>query len=518
MRNGCLPTPCAGPGLKSIESSEVLLNEQNAGDAEVNLPVVIGTDTEKTAATSPREETLKVIFTDPMQDVHKEFTCCHKDNLETVLNQNDISKPPKGYHILDQKQDVVLSSKHGIGDHLSPESKSGSMFLIVESKKSEKNHKKRHSKGSRKSSTKHKHISKRGSRAHDSETDAIFDENEGSDFSDDGNEVAEALPIRPTPPPGLCLAQFELGRTVGVGNFGRVKFAQHKDDKQKQPLAIKIIRKDVVLHMKQALHVAQERTVLLMIDHPFIVKLLWTFQDEKRLFLVLEFVNGGELFTHLCMNGKLPNDEVRFFAAEIVSALEYLHKKDIIYRDLKPENILMSSAGHMKITDFGFAKIVRKRTYTLCGTPQYIAPEIVLSKGHGKGVDWWALGILIFEMLVGFAPFDDDNPMVVYGMITNNNQKIDFPYAINKSAKSLIKSLLKRDRTRRLGTLRGGGEDIQLHAWFDGIEWDDVVNCQIPPPTIPKVIDECDTSMFDDYPESMEESAEPCNDDLFAEF
>merc|ERR1712224_417273 len=146
-----------------------------------------------------------------------------------------------------------------------------------------------------------------------------------------------------------------------------------------------------------------------MIDHPFIVNVLTTFQDEKRLFMLIEFVNGGELFAHLRLEGRLPNDHAKFFAGEIILAFAYLHTLNIIYRDLKPENCVIDAEGHLKLCDFGFAKIVEEKTWTICGTPEYICPEIVQSKGHGKGADWWALGILLFEMLAGYPPFYDDN-------------------------------------------------------------------------------------------------------------
>ena len=150
-----------------------------------------------------------------------------------------------------------------------------------------------------------------------------------------------------------------------------------------------------------------------------------------------------------------------FFSAEIVSAFSYLHSLSIVYRDLKPENILLDKEGHVIITDFGFAKTVCDRTWTLCGTPEYLAPEIIQSKGHNKGVDWWALGILIYEMLAGYPPFFDENPFVIYEKILAGN--IKWPRLLDAAAKDLIEKLLVQDRTKRLGCMREGAVDVQNH-------------------------------------------------------
>jgi serine/threonine protein kinase len=165
--------------------------------------------------------------------------------------------------------------------------------------------------------------------------------------------------------------------------------------------------------------------------------------------MLLDYACGGELFTLLRREGRFANDVALFFAVEIVLAFEYLHSQDIAYRDLKPENLLIDKEGHVKITDFGFAKVVSDRTYTLCGTPEYLAPEIIQSKGHNKFVDWWALGVLIFEMLAGYPPFYDDNPLGIYQKIMDGYY--EFPPHIEPKARDLIKSFLCADRSIRLG-------------------------------------------------------------------
>lgn len=199
------------------------------------------------------------------------------------------------------------------------------------------------------------------------------------------------------------LSDLTLKETLGTGTFGRVRLCLHKSTGNYY--AIKCLKKSEVLRMKQVEHILAEASILGSIRHPFIVNMLKTFQDDKRLYIVLEYVVGGELFSHLRKAGKFPNDVAKFYAAEVILAFEYIHSMDILYRDLKPENLLLDVGGHIKITDFGFAKKVPERTFTLCGTPEYLAPEIIQSKGHGKAVDWWALGILTYEMLVGYPPF-----------------------------------------------------------------------------------------------------------------
>ncbi|KAF4662583.1 hypothetical protein FOL47_006179 [Perkinsus chesapeaki] len=307
----------------------------------------------------------------------------------------------------------------------------------------------------------------------------------------------------------LTLDSFDLRATVGTGTFGRVRVVKVKDASDRSPMALKMLKKSEVIRLKQVEHVKAEKRILSMIEHPFIVNLLTTFQDDKRLFMLMEYVNGGELFSYLRREGRLPNDSGKFYAAEIVLAFQYLHNMNIIYRDLKPENLLIDCHGHVKVTDFGFAKVVEDRTWTLCGTPEYLAPEIIQSKGHGKSVDWWALGILIFEMLAGYPPFYDENPFGIYQKILSG--KIDFPRHFDVKAKDLIKRLLVHDRTKRYGCLKNGADDIKKHKWFKNVEWEQVFARQLTPPFIPNVKGADDTSMFDRYPESEEGSTHSIN-------
>uniref|UniRef100_A0A5S6QTK3 Protein kinase domain-containing protein n=1 Tax=Trichuris muris TaxID=70415 RepID=A0A5S6QTK3_TRIMR len=185
-----------------------------------------------------------------------------------------------------------------------------------------------------------------------------------------------------------------------------------RDKKAKEYYAMKILKKERVVAMRQVEHTLNEKRILSALNYPFLVKLIASGKDNSYLYLVLEFVSGGELFTLLRRLKRFPEAMVQFYSAQVVLAFEYLHAVDIVYRDLKPENLLIDSKGYLKVTDLGLAKLIKtNRTYTMCGTPEYLAPEIIQSRGYGKGVDWWATGILIFEMLAGQVPFYSNNHM-----------------------------------------------------------------------------------------------------------
>ena len=217
--------------------------------------------------------------------------------------------------------------------------------------------------------------------------------------------------------------------------------------------------------------------------------------------------------------GRFDPNASKFYASQITLAFEYMHTSDYIYRDLKPENLLLDKFGYLKITDFGFAKKVAFKTYTLCGTPEYIAPEVLLNKGHGKGVDWWTLGILLFEMMAGQPPFVDDDPMGIYQQVLAG--KITFPRYFERNTKSLIKKLLVADLTKRYGCLKAGAEDVKKHKWFNDFDWLSVYNRTQSVPIVPVVSSESDTSNFDQYPENEEDPPIPIygqNKDPFLDF
>lgn len=298
----------------------------------------------------------------------------------------------------------------------------------------------------------------------------------------------------------LKVEDFQLGKTLGTGAFGRVRFVNYKQTGN--IYALKTLKKAAIIKMKQVDHIASEKSILQQMKFPFIVNMFGAFHDSRYIYMLLEYVVGGEFFTHLRKAGRFDNDSSCFYGAQIAAIFEYCHGKNIVYRDLKPENVLIAIDGYVKLTDFGFAKVIEHRTYTLCGTPEYIAPEVLLNKGHGKPVDWWTLGILIYEMIVGYPPFVDEDPMGIYQKILSG--KIVFPKLFDKNAKALVKKLLTADLGKRYGNLKNGVDDIKSHKWFKDMDWQALLDKQITAPMTPKVKDAADTSNFDDYPDSDE--------------
>ncbi|KAH8296703.1 hypothetical protein KR054_010094, partial [Drosophila jambulina] len=318
------------------------------------------------------------------------------------------------------------------------------------------------------------------------------DDEEDEDDSEESSSVQTAKGVRK-----YHLDDYQIIKTVGTGTFGRVCLC--RDRISEKYCAMKILAMTEVIRLKQIEHVKNERNILREIRHPFVISLEWSTKDESNLYMIFDYVCGGELFTYLRNAGKFTSQTSNFYAAEIVSALEYLHSLQVVYRDLKPENLLINRDGHLKITDFGFAKKLRDRTWTLCGTPEYIAPEIIQSKGHNKAVDWWALGVLIYEMLVGYPPFYDEQPFGIYEKILSG--KIEWERHMDPIAKDLIKKLLVNDRTKRLGNMKNGADDVKRHRWFKHLNWNDVYNKKLKPPILPDVHHDGDTKNFDDYPE-----------------
>lgn len=253
-------------------------------------------------------------------------------------------------------------------------------------------------------------------------------------------------------PSKLQLEEYELLKALGEGSFGRVYIVRHKTNGQYW--AFKQLKKYEIIKSKQVDHLKNEVYILNSLQHPFIVKMAGMTQDNRFLYIGMEFVVGGELFTYLRRVVRFPKSQAALYTAQVTMMFEYLHSNNVIYRDLKPENLLIDGEGYLKLTDFGFAKIVENRTYTLCGTPEYIAPEIILNKGHGKGVDWWTVGVLIFEMLAGIDPFNDSDPMMIYQNIIRGNLK--FPRTFDKDGRSLVKHLLVSDLSKRYGNLKNG--------------------------------------------------------------
>ncbi|KAJ3314417.1 camp-dependent protein kinase catalytic subunit [Boothiomyces sp. JEL0838] len=277
----------------------------------------------------------------------------------------------------------------------------------------------------------------------------------------------------------ISLKDFHIEKTLGTGSFGRVHLVKYKEDNKYY--AMKVLRKADIVKMRQVEHTINEKRILEKLGAPFVVHMLTSFHDNSNVYFVLEYVQGGELFTFLRKSSRFPNHVAKFYAAE---------------------NILINAQGHIKITDFGFAKQVTEQTWTLCGTPDYLAPEIIQSKGYGSAVDWWALGILIYEMVAGYPPFFHEDPMKLYENILACKPK--FSTSFDPTCKDLVKRLLVVDLTKRFGNLKGGVEDIKRHKWFLGVDWEKLNTLQVAAPYVPPIKGENDTSQFDSYPEEYE--------------
>ncbi|CAJ0762636.1 22891_t:CDS:2 [Entrophospora sp. SA101] len=261
--------------------------------------------------------------------------------------------------------------------------------------------------------------------------------------------------------------------------------------------ALKTIRKAHIVSRSEVNHTLAERTVLAQINNPFIVPLKFSFQSPEKLYLVLAFVNGGELFHHLQREGRFDEERSRFYAAELLCALECLHDFNVVYRDLKPENILLDYSGHIALCDFGLCKLnmtESETTNTFCGTPEYLAPELLVGQGYTKTVDWWTLGVLLYEMLTGLPPFYDDNVNEMYRKILQD--ELRFPEEVGTQAKSLLIGLLTRDPNNRLGN--NGAQEIKDHTFFASIDWRKLMQKKVQPPFKPSVESAIDTSNFDE--------------------
>uniref|UniRef100_A0A8C6THQ5 Protein kinase C n=1 Tax=Neogobius melanostomus TaxID=47308 RepID=A0A8C6THQ5_9GOBI len=307
--------------------------------------------------------------------------------------------------------------------------------------------------------------------------------------------------------PGLSLglADFELVRVIGRGSYAKVLLVRLK--KSEQLYAMKVVKKELVHDDEDIDWVQTEKHVFEQAStNPFLVGLHSCFQTPSRLFLVIEYVNGGDLMFHMQRQRKLPEEHARFYAAEICIALNFLHEKGIIYRDLKLDNVLLDHDGHIKLTDYGMCKEGIQpgdTTSTFCGTPNYIAPEILRGEDYGFSVDWWALGVLMFEMMAGRSPFDiiTDNPDMnteEYLFQVILEKPIRIPRSLSVKAASVLKGFLNKDPKERLGCqVQTGYTDLKSHTFFRSIDWDQLEKKQVTPPFQPQISDELGLENFD---------------------
>ncbi|KAH0786277.1 AGC family protein kinase [Histomonas meleagridis] len=298
--------------------------------------------------------------------------------------------------------------------------------------------------------------------------------------------------------PKVSLDDFQILKVIGRGYYGKVFLVRLKSTGQLY--ALKAMNKAKLAEDNTIKQILIERDILFQNEHPFLVRGYYTFQTEAKVFIVLAYVPGGELFRRLKEEGKFTERRTQLYAAELVLALSHLHQHGILYRDLKPENILVDVDGHLKITDFGFSKpnIVNEgqTTTTFCGTPEYLAPEVFRQQPYSRSVDWWSLGIILFEMLSGYQPFFDTNIRNMCRSILYD--EIEFPPFFSPNAVDLISKLLEKDPKKRIGSGPTDAEEIKSHNFFIGINWDNVYNKKTKPRWIPTIENEIDTSNFDE--------------------
>ncbi|KAM8902179.1 protein kinase C iota type [Lycaon pictus] len=343
---------------------------------------------------------------------------------------------------------------------------------------------------------------------------------------DQVGEEKEAMNIRESgkASSSLGLQDFDLLRVIGRGSYAKVLLVRLK--KTDRIYAMKVVKKELVNDDEDIDWVQTEKHVFEQAsNHPFLVGLHSCFQTESRLFFVIEYVNGGDLMFHMQRQRKLPEEHARFYSAEISLALNYLHERGIIYRDLKLDNVLLDSEGHIKLTDYGMCKEGLRpgdTTSTFCGTPNYIAPEILRGEDYGFSVDWWALGVLMFEMMAGRSPFDivgsSDNPdqnTEDYLFQVILEKQIRIPRSLSVKAASVLKSFLNKDPKERLGCHpQTGFADIQGHPFFRNVDWDMMEQKQVVPPFKPNISGEFGLDNFDSQFTNEPVQLTPDDDDI----
>ncbi|CAH8512048.1 unnamed protein product [Heterobilharzia americana] len=324
------------------------------------------------------------------------------------------------------------------------------------------------------------------------------------DLSDN---VVVDIPQRPVK--RYSVNDFRLLKVLGKGTFGKVILCQ--ENETGQFYAMKILKKSVLIEKEEVVHTMTENRVLQQCKHPFMTELRYSFTTPNCLCFVMEYVNGGELFFHLQRDRVFSEERAKFYGAEITLALGYLHNQNVVYRDLKLENLLLDKDGHIKIADFGLCKedmYYGASTKTFCGTPEYLAPEVLLDSDYGRSVDWWGLGVVMYEMMCGRLPFYSSDHEVLFELILQEN--VSFPPRLSQPAQDILSRLLIKDPTSRLG---GGIQDVlevMAHLFFATIDWDRLIRKDIQPPWKPDVVDEKDTKYVpDEYRDSSVDLTSP---------
>mmetsp|Transcript_62602 Transcript_62602/g.183071 ORF Transcript_62602/g.183071 Transcript_62602/m.183071 type:complete len:817 (-) Transcript_62602:89-2539(-) len=311
----------------------------------------------------------------------------------------------------------------------------------------------------------------------------------------DSNLKQEFKPVKLTMTENVILDDLELIGTLGVGAFGKVELREQKGTGK--TYAVKMMSKGYIAKMKMQNNVINEKHILASVDSPFIIKLYNTSHNGQWIYFYMEPALGGELYViyhRRCFHGILTH--AQYYIASVILAFEHLHERHVIYRDLKPENLLLTSEGFLKVTDMGLAKFAIGKTYTTCGTPEYFAPEVIRSMGQTRAVDWWTLGILIFELMAGSAPFHADNDMAMYGKVLKGIDTIKFPPKCEGATETIVKEILRTDPSERLPMRHGGVQNLKSHKWFRGFDWEGLVTRRATPPYLPSVKSATDLRNF----------------------
>lgn len=321
-----------------------------------------------------------------------------------------------------------------------------------------------------------------------------------------GEEIALPQEFTHANNKALSIDDFQLLKVLGKGSFGKVMLVRKIDDSSGRLFAMKTLRKAALLKRNQVAHTATERYILQKLKSPFLVHLVFAFQTTEKLYMVLNYMPGGELFFWLKKDRRFSEPRARLYAAEMTLAIEAMHSANIVYRDLKPENILLDEEGHIRLTDFGLAKDnitgagAEGGTRTFCGTPEYLAPEILENKGHGKAVDWWSLGTLLYEMICGLPPFYDTNVQRMYHKILHDPLKFpkDASRQVSAEGRDILTRLLERKVTDRLGSGSGDANELKDTDFFACYDFARVLEKGYTPEFKPPASrDSADVSNFD---------------------
>ncbi|KAJ1733454.1 Serine/threonine kinase [Coemansia biformis] len=309
----------------------------------------------------------------------------------------------------------------------------------------------------------------------------------------------KTAPMSHQPPRKVGIDDFKFVKVLGKGNFGKVMLSEEKSSSKLY--AIKVLKKEFIVENDEFESTRSEKRVLMIANqdrHPFLIGLHSCFQTSNHIFFVMEYISGGDLMMHVQKLGSFGERRAKFFACEILLGLAYFHKAGIIYRDLKLDNIMLDSEGHVKIADYGLCKEnmgYGQTTITFCGTPEFMAPEIVLEQRYGRAVDWWAFGVLIYEMILGTSPFHGEDENEIFDSILED--EILYPVRMSRDSVFICQALLERDPSKRLGAGPNDAEDIMKHSFFAGINWDDVLNKRNASPCVPEIRGRFDVSNFD---------------------